>query len=495
MGADFEDEIFISYSHLDNNPPKEGLDGWISRFHRRLETRINEVRGQRARIFRDPKLQGNDDFAGVLVDRLRKTGVLVSVLSEGYLRSKWCSKELAEFCTALKNTGTLIVGDHKTRVFKVSKTKLPLDRMPEDVQPLIGYDFFRIDEKGRPQELDELYGPDSEREFWVRLNDLAYDIADLLQVLETDPDNNAGKPAVFLAETTMELRDERDAIRRDLLRHGYTVLPDRNLPLVSNELETFVKSELNRSKVSVHLLGSVYGVVPEGTDESLAVVQNRIAREFGKTGALARLIWIAGPDTADARQKNFLNQIRTDPGLDEGADVLETPLEELKTVLYERLKAAEKPPAPVPTRPSANAVAQIYLVSEQRDREAVKPVRDYLRQQGFEVIPTLFEGTEDELRSDHEGNLRCCDAILIYWGQGSPAWQRQKLRDAGTTAVLGRPAPPLVTGIIIAAPATDSKEDFDSKTAIVMRLPDAFGPESLSEFMSKLPAVRKQAGA
>lgn len=493
MGADFEDEIFISYSHLDNNPPKEGLDGWITRFHKRLETRVNEVRGQRARIFRDPKLQGNDDFSGVLVDRLKKTGVLVSIFSEGYLRSQWCSKELTEFCTALKQTGTLVVGDHKTRVFKVSKTKLPLDRMPEDVQPLIGYDFFRIDEKGRPQELDELYGPDSEHEFWARLNDLAYDIADLLQFLETGPENNAGRPAVYLAETTLDLRDNRDAIRRDLQRHGYTVLPDRNLPLVSDDLESFLKSELNRSKVSVHLLGSAYGIVPEGTDESLAVIQNRIARDFGKAGALTRLIWITDAlANTDTRQKSFLEQVRTDPGLDEGADVLETPFEELKTVLYERLKAAEKPPAPAITPAADKTSKQIYLVSEQRDREAVKPLRDYLRQQGFEVIPTLFEGTEEELRSDHEGNLRCCDAVLIYWGQGSPAWQRQKFRDATTTAALGRPAPPLAS-VVVAPPASDSKDDFASNTAI--RMPDGFTPDLLRDFIAQLQISERRAGA
>ncbi len=494
MNPGFQDEIFISYAHLDNAAPKEGLDGWITRFHQRLERRVAEVRGQPPKVFRDPKLQGNDDFANVLLDRLRKTGVLISILTPRYLKSEWCPRELKEFCAALRRTGQLVVGDHKTRVFKVVKTSVPLDKMPEEVQPLIGYDFFRVDEKGRPQELDELYGPDSEREFWVRLNDLAYDIADLLDLLESGVSADEGKPLVYLAETTGDLRDERDAIRRDLQRHGYTLLPDRNLPLTMEELEPYLKTAIKRCRISVHLLGPIYGVVPEGTEESMTVVQNRIARDFGKAGQLARLIWIADGSTAiEERQKKFLDRVRSDPGLDEGADVLETPFEELKTVLYERLRAAEKPAAPaVTTAAASGGPTKVYLISEQRDREAVKPLRDYLRAQSLEVVTTLFEGTEEELRTDHAASLRVCDAALIYWGQGSPAWQRQKLRDALDNGALGRTSPMLACGAIVGPPTTESKDDFDSNAADVMRAPNGWTPELLQLFLARLGKAKGQ---
>ena len=47
------DEIFISYAHVDNESPKKGLDGWITRFHHALEVRVAQVRGQKPKIFRD----------------------------------------------------------------------------------------------------------------------------------------------------------------------------------------------------------------------------------------------------------------------------------------------------------------------------------------------------------------------------------------------------------------------------------------------------------
>ncbi|HEX4948412.1 MAG TPA: TIR domain-containing protein [Blastocatellia bacterium] len=489
---DGTDDIFISYAHVDNESPKKGMDGWITRFHHALEVRVAQVRGQRPKIFRDPKLQGNDVFADVLMDRIQQSGILVSILSPRYLKSEWCARELTEFYAQQQKAGTLVVGDHKARVFKIVKTSIPLDKLPKEVQELIGYDFFKLDEKGRPQELDEMYGPDAEYAFWARLNDLAYDIAQLLDLIETKPEAASPKPMVYLAETISELQDERDAIRRDLQRHGYTVLPDRTLPLLMPELEAVLRDEMARCKVSVHLLGPAYGIVPEGTEESLTIVQNRIARDLGKAGKLARLIWIeANSDGKDARQTRFLEQARTDPGLDEGADVLETPLEELKTVLYERLKAAEQPVVTAPPPAAMSGAARIYLVCDARDREAVKPLQQQLKQQGCKVSLPLFEGDEAELREDHEDNLRFCDAVLIYYGQGSEAWQRKKMREVIGSMAFGRKAPLAAVGIVLGAPMTDAKEDFSSDDAIVMNMLEAFAPDNLREFLARLQAARQ----
>lgn len=486
------DEIFISYAHLDNESPKPGMTGWVTRFHHALEVRVAQVRGQKPKIFRDPKLQGNDVFADVLVDRIQQCGILVSILSPRYLKSEWCSRELTEFYNTQQKAGKLVVGDHKARVFKIVKTSISFDKMPEEVQALIGYEFFKLNEKGRPQELDEIYGPEAEYAFWARLNDLAYDIAGLLDLLETKPEPASPKPLVFLAETISELQDERDAIRRDLQRHGYTVLPERTLPLMRTELEQFLQAEMERCKVSVHLLGPVYGIVPEGTEESLTLVQNRIAHDLGKAGKLARLIWIqADSDGKDERQTRFLEQVRSDPGLDEGADVLETPLEELKTVLYERLKAAEQPVVSAPPAATGGS-ARIYLVCDARDREAVKPIRQYLIQQGCNVTLPLFDGEEAELREDHEDNLRLCDAVLIYYGQGSEAWQRKKMREVAGSMGLGRKAPLSAVGMILGAPMTDAKQDFFNNDAVVMNMPEAFAPEILREFITRVQTARKQ---
>lgn len=93
-----ENEIFISYAHLDDLSPVEGRPGWVSNLHRALEIRVAQLLGEKARIWRDPKLQGNDYFSDTLLQLLPKSEVLLSVFSPRYGKSEWCRRELEEFC-------------------------------------------------------------------------------------------------------------------------------------------------------------------------------------------------------------------------------------------------------------------------------------------------------------------------------------------------------------------------------------------------------------
>src|SRR5436190_23035067 len=126
---EFANDVFVSYAHIDDQTLAEGQPGWISTLHRALEVRLEQLLGKEARIWRDPKLQGNDIFADRLVDRFPGVGVLVSALSPRYVKSEWCQRELNEFLKASAATGDARVAD-KLRVFKVVKTPIPPELQP-----------------------------------------------------------------------------------------------------------------------------------------------------------------------------------------------------------------------------------------------------------------------------------------------------------------------------------------------------------------------------
>ncbi len=195
--------------------------------------------GKKPQIWRDPKLKGNDIFADRLVARLQRVASLVSVVSPAYLKSEWTRKELLEFWRAAEEQGGIQIGD-KSRIFKVLKTQVSLEKQSPELQSLLGYDFFKEDpETGKVQDFDEnIYGAEIQREYWSRVDDLAHDISSLLEVLEApDPAQYAAiSDGVYLAETTSDLKDQRDALKRDLLGHGHRVFPARQLPLVASEL-------------------------------------------------------------------------------------------------------------------------------------------------------------------------------------------------------------------------------------------------------------------
>jgi TIR domain-containing protein len=483
----FDTDVFISYAHLDNQPLTAGSQGWVSEFHEALCKRLGEVLGKPPKIWRDPKLQGNDVFADELAQRYEHAAVLVSVITPRYIESDWCRRELTGFWQAAEDTGGAVVGS-KARVFKAVKTPVDPERMPAQVQPLLGYEFYRLQPgSGRPLEFNKVYGSDAERDFWVRLNDLAYDLADLLKRLEqTGTVSAADKPVAYVAITTSDLQSQHDGLRRELLRHGYGVLPDRELPLLAPQLEQSVAQQLQQCPVAIHLVGAAYGVVPEGAVESMPALQARLAAERARAGGLVRLVWIA-PGTAsdDARQRAFIDALRDDPAPGRGSDLLETPFEELKSVALARLQAPEQP-APATPAAAPGAPPRIYLVCDARDLDAVRPLQQHLFGQGFEVTLPAFEGEEAQLREDHETQLRDCDALLIYYGAGGELWLRQKLAELRRLPGLGRAAPLRAAAIIIAPPISPAKQRLMTRDALTITMPEGFTPAALQPFTAPL---------
>lgn len=494
----FEHDFLISYAHIDDQPLVEGEKGWVSRLHRLLEIRVGQLHGRTPRIWRDPKLQGNDYFADTILDRLPRIAALVSVLSPRYVQSEWCNRELKEFCRVAATHGGVRVGD-KARVFKVVKTPIGHDRLPEEVQPMLGYEFFVYDpQSGRPHELAPEFGPGADRAFLAKLDDLAYDIAQLLEMMEENGNGNGGsaslKGTVYLAETTFELREEREAIKRDLVRNGYEVLPDRPLPLVAADLDAFVREQLGRSKLSIHLVGRNYGVVPEGGRESSIARQQALASETGRGGKLTSLIWIAPAlDADDERQKTFLDHLQNDSEVHASAELLQTPLEDLKSLIHRKL--APPPPAvikaPAAATPANQTLTRIYLICDQSDLDNVRPLEDHLFSLGHEVILPAFIEDEAAARQEHEESMQSADAVIVYYGAAGELWLRRKLRELQKSAGMGRETPFLAKAIYVAGPPTPQKERFRTLEALLLHEAAAgFAPDALEPFIAEVLKAR-----
>jgi len=170
-------DIYISYAHIDDQPMSAGERGWVAQFHRALELRLSQLLGRAVVVYRDSKLQGNDVIEETDPDRLQRTAVVVAIVSPAYARSEWARRELAAFDEiAAAPDSSLTTG--RGRLFKVVKAAVPLAQQPPELQHVLGHEFFSVDpETGRIREFHEIFGPDAERDFWMRLDDLAHDVA------------------------------------------------------------------------------------------------------------------------------------------------------------------------------------------------------------------------------------------------------------------------------------------------------------------------------
>ena len=485
----FKNHVFISYAHIDNYHFSGASRGWVDLLHERLEIRLAQLLGRAPVIWRDPKLSGNDVFGNTIVIELGSAAILVAVFSPRYLLSSSCRLELEDFLRSAAGTGGVRAGG-KHRVFKIVKSYVPFEDHPPEVRDLLGYEFYERDHaSGRVREFDYEIGARGEKDnrYWDRFEDLVWDIQDLIKRLE-----NAGPPSsgetIYLAESTSDLSAERDNIKRELQQFGHTVLPDQALPVNGPALQQRVREYLLRSRLSVHLIGEYYGMIPEMESErSVVRLQHDLALERADGPAFSRLIWTPpGLQPKDERQRAFLLDLHNNFSSRNGSELLQVKLEDLKTIIQGKL--ASKPKA-APAAPESGP-PRIYLICDGQDLDAAQRLQDDLFGQGFEVMLPLSGGTETEALQDHKESLLLCDAVLIYQGLSSEGWRRMKLRELIKLPGYGRTVPLAGKAVYIGAPASALKDAFKTHEALVVRNYGEFDPAALAPFLAEIRRVK-----
>lgn len=393
----FERDLFISYASLDNLSVKEGEHGWVENFHTALEMCLSQLMGEKPQIWRYPKLKGSDVVSTQPDDLLLKTALMIPVLSPKYIASEWCHKELQRFVESTNGgAGEKING--KSRIFKLIKTAVPYDEHPREIADNLGYEFYIIDSaSGDVKELSQKSRGELDQIYWARLDDIAHDICDTLERIKQlevkDITPREKKFKVYLAETSPELKEQRDIIKRELHEYGCEILPGVRLSSNAMQFKESVEQLLDQCVLSIHLVGGGYGPVPKGSHKSIVELQNELAVKKCKTGGLQRLIWLmpgSEEDARDERQKLFVNLVRTDIETQYGADMFETPLEDLKYAIEDKLESIESGKVSVPVKDKVKPVSPscVYLAETNYDLNAGREsIKQRLVKQGYQVLP------------------------------------------------------------------------------------------------------------
>jgi hypothetical protein len=327
---EFEYDVFISYAHSDNQRRTADAPSLIDKFVERLSSRLAELIGETPNMFRDTQLATAGRFPDRIREAIDRSTVFVIVITDAYLNSEYCKSELEAIHAAeLKSDLSERAGN---RIFKAFLRPFPSEQLPPTLRGSMG----------RHNVLDDLYErPDLQLDTnrsVERLDELASDIARVLQVLRrTRPATLSPlQRTVYLAETTRELRDERDRLKRSLEQQGYLVLPDRELPITATRFKNTVQDYLRRSNISIHLLGQKYGSYPDGGNRSISELQFQFAGERASDPAFSRIIWTrsdAKPESA--RQKRLFDVAVAES---RQVDILRTPLAEVEAAVLDRLE-------------------------------------------------------------------------------------------------------------------------------------------------------------
>ena len=488
-------DLFISYAHIDNDnsafPDQDR--GWIDLLHKRLEIRLAQLLGKPPRIWRDRKLKGFEKFDQTIVIELSRTAILLSVVSPRYIESTSCRSEIDSFCDIVGRRIDEQLGD-KRPFFRVVKTYVPFEQHPKALKDLLPYEFYERDEaSGRVYEYDSEISVqgDKDKRYWAKFEDLAWDLHELIKFLENPNPvkTNQSGATIYLAETTSDLAEQRDKVKRELAQFGHLVLPDKALPLEVRALQNSVRNYLASSQLSIHLIGEHYGIIPEmETERSVVRLQEELAVERGDDAQFSRLIWMPpGLQPKDERQRQFVTDLQNNFTSHNGSELLQVKLEDLKTIIQSKLTHK---PKTAPVEIDQKSTTRIYVICDQQDIEAADPIHNYLLDCGYETILPLSDGTDLEILEDHKENLLLCDAVLIFYGRASEGWLRMKLRELLKLPGYGRTTPLIAKAIYMGAPSSPAKERFKTLEAHVIRNFGPFDPQKLTPFISQIRSAK-----
>lgn len=493
-----ESDVFINCALIDDQPLSTDQRGWVSQLQRHLEVRLEQLWGEPVKIGRYPMPPGDPQVDQSFFDELAGVKTMVSIVSPPFLKAEGCRREVTAFHQHIQNQGGLSVGD-RSRLFKVVKTPVEMRDMPGPMADIFArlpdFNFFEHDPvTGRVREFDESFGAVAKQRFFERIYDLAQELCLVLKVCKPGRHGPGAAPStgrtVFLAETTADLRAERDSLRRELIEMGHRVLPEAVLPLDHEKLEASVKEYLAQSQVAIHLVGGRYGLIPEGAQESMVELQNRWAGEHARAHGLRRLIWIPpGQQPREQRQEQFIGSLRCDPDFQVGAEVIEGPLSSLKQLALHRLQPAT--PSMLPARSGEeDHPPHVYLLVDRADEEEAAGLQDWLFEQGIEVSLPDHGADEEEAGRFHRELLCACDAVLVFFGKVRRSWVETKLRDLLKAPGFGR-STPFSAKAVYATPGGDfQKQRFKTHLADVLFAQSQLDTVTLRPLVDRIKSAR-----
>ncbi len=310
LSADgYDYDIFVSYAHVDDRPMPGAAQGWVTTFANCIKTKLAQKLGRNDAyaLWMDYELRGGQPITPHILDKLQRSATLFVVLSPGYLKSVWCQRELDTFAGMVAN------GQARS-VFVVELEPHDEAELPRPLADLKRSPFWTKDKKtGNPHRLGELV-QDAD-EYYSAIDDFVREVVtDLKQPKRAAAAATpaiataaAGNGAVFLAEVTDDLDEQRNSVKRYLDQAGIAVLPKDGFPLEPNAFRRAVSEGLAGADLFVQLLSGVAGKRPPDLPEGRAACQLQLALSLGRPVLHWRSAEIDVKAISDAGQRALLD--------------------------------------------------------------------------------------------------------------------------------------------------------------------------------------------
>ena len=468
----YDYDMFVSYAHLDNQPPAAGIAGWVELLVEKLQLEVRQRGIRQFEALSDEKLAENFPLTPQLLSKIGRSATLLVVMSPAYLQSDWCRREREAFLNLVHDR--IAEGS----VFVVEVREVNHSEYPKEFADLVPVSFWLKDPESKTDRPLGVPNPDEEK-YYKRLLRLSYLIKCQMEHLvakQSRPQDKEISPVavgpsvtVYVARSTEDLEDREEELRSYLGQYGITVLPQTRYPQTdAAAFEGAMQSDLSLSKLYVQLLSGSRGRELDFPPfKRHPCFQHEVAQRLEKPKFLWRDRSLELSSIRDPEYLKLVESART------------SAFEEFKrAVADEALKPQAQSPDPPP-------YVMVFVNADHRDRELARQIGRELKQNGVECLYPLESGTPEEIRRDLEDTIRECDGILFIYGRIGADWVRYQWRQ-GRKALSQRKTPLKALAVFEGPPPDKTDIAVDIPNLITLNCRDGVSALVLNEFVRSL---------
>jgi hypothetical protein len=464
-------QVFMSYAWKDNTLPPDDPSAEKG-FATLLWEQINYDFGEsdaKPVLWQDlNKIDAADQFNPIIEREIARSSLFLVVLSNHWLASEYCQKELKLFRERWRHEDDYAFGH---RIILAHKTFVPEDKHPKIFPKQRGFRFFSMSADGTESPFHRR--GKANLQFFSMAGELGQVLIKharhkepAVTVEPAAPPTPSGSK-IYLAKPAPDMRTDYLRLHKELSDQGYNVVPPASaeIPVDTSAATKFIDDALANAKASVHVLGKSAGHAPADL-EPIVRLQLAKAAENASTPDTAgktpldfrRIIWaprIFEDARGEAFERDPIDTLKSFGQQLSGDRIEGDSISRFVEFLLSHLGSLDEP---LSSRP-LSADGQIYLCHDEADTGYAIEVAELLQQHNISyMMPAYFNTSEPERRQFHKERLSECAAVVMCWANASEMWARAQSKELRDWQTLGRKEQFACRGLI-AGPPPDARKD------------------------------------
>jgi len=305
-------DIFISYSHLDNQKTLHEEHGWIEEFYDELTIALTRRIGEGGAIkfwWDVNRLAGNTVFDKAIEEAIQQSAIMICLNSPGYLKSLYCRKELNFFYTKAQKEARGLNINNNSRILNVLINNVSYTTWPYE---LAGTSGFQFNDARKTDDFGDTLKIKSD-EFDAALKALREAIFQLTVAFKAPLE--PAKFTIFFGDVAERLDSIKERTITELQGQKYNLVSGIPPPNEYMAHENAVREKLKTAKLAIHLMDKYPGKEIKGKENTWYPQRQA---EISLESQAPQLIWTSSDMNIDAIEeepyKLFLKRLETGAG-------------------------------------------------------------------------------------------------------------------------------------------------------------------------------------